>query len=79
MWHIGTSSFDVMKNAPSSASAAEDMKNLMTWAMVNMGPLQCGTGSFSARKTWDPDWLRPLHLLRNPPLVCAASILLLAL
>ena len=28
IWHIGTSSFDVMNMAPSSYSAADDMKHL---------------------------------------------------
>ena len=54
VWRIGTRSFTVMKSASSSASEAEDITNLMTWAMVNTGPFQCGTGSFSARKTWAP-------------------------
>ena len=60
MWRIGTSYFDVMKSAPSSALAAEDITNLMTWARLNMGPFQCGTGSFSDRDICAPDWLQPL-------------------
>ena len=46
VWRIGTSSFDVMKSAPRSALADEDMTNLMTWTMINMGQFQLGTGSF---------------------------------
>ena len=38
----------------------------MTWAMVNMGPFNRGTGLYLSRKMWDPDRLRPLDSLWNP-------------
>ena len=60
VWNIDTSYFAVIKSALSSASAAEDMTNLTTWAMVNMGPFHRGTGYFLAGKIWAPARLRPL-------------------
>ena len=38
-----------------------------------MGPLHIGIGSSSARKTWDPAWLRPLDSLWNSASECATS------
>ena len=50
VWRKGIIYLAVMKRAPSSDSAAEDMTNLMIWAMVRMAPLERGKGSFSDRK-----------------------------
>ena len=36
-WRIDTISLVVTKRAPSSASADDDMKDLMIWAMIMMG------------------------------------------
>ena len=68
-----------MNIAPSSASAAEYMKNLMTWEMVNLGPLYCGTGSSSARKIWDPAGLQPLDSLWNTEYECTERTILLVM
>ena len=40
----------LMYKAPSSASAAEDMTDLMIWAIVSIAPLFRGTLLFSVRK-----------------------------
>ena len=79
MWLIGTSSFAVMKISPISASAAEDITNLMTWAIVNMGLFQRGTGSFLARKTCATARIQSLGLLWELAWACVASTILLAL
>ena len=44
---MGTISLAVMYSTPSSASAAENMTNLMIWAIVRIGPFHSGVGSFS--------------------------------
>ena len=59
--------------APSSALADDDMKFFITWEIVNMCPLHLRIGSSSARKTWDPAWLRPLDSLWNSASECATS------
>ena len=69
----------MIKIAPSSDLAVEDMTNLMTWAMVNMGPFHRETCSSSASKMWDPAQLRPLDSLWNHASDCAARTILLAL
>ena len=68
-----------MNMAPISASAADDMKNLMTWEIVNMGPFHIGIGSSSAMKTWAPAWLHPLDSLRKLESECTASTIFLSL
>ena len=47
VWRMGTIYLAVMYSAPSSASTAEDMKNLMIWAIVRIGPFHLGVGLFS--------------------------------
>ena len=47
---MDTISLAVVKSPASSVSAAEDMTNLMIWAMVRMDPLGRGKGSSSERK-----------------------------
>ena len=79
VWRNGTSSFDEMKSAPSSALAAEDIKFLMTWAIVNMGPLKRGNGFCLSRKTCATARLWPMDSLWNPASMCVASTILLAL
>ena len=41
---MGIIDLDVMKRPQSSASAAEDITNLIIWAMVSIDPLTRGTG-----------------------------------
>ena len=44
VWRIGTSYFAVMNIDTSSVSAADYMKNFITWEIVNMGSLYSGNG-----------------------------------
>ena len=69
----------MMKSAPSYASAAEEMTIFMTWGMVNLGPFQHRTNSFSDGEMWTPARLCPLDLLWNPASECAAITALLVL
>ena len=66
VWQVGTISLAVMYSAPSSASAAEYMTNLMIWAIVRIGPLHSGVGSFSDKNIWAPARLSALDSLFNP-------------
>ena len=54
----------VMESPASSASSAEDMKNLIIWASVRTGPLSLGIGSSSNRNMKDLDCIRALESLR---------------
>ena len=78
VWRMGTISLAIMYSAPSSASAAEDITNLMIWAIVRIAQFQSGFGSFSDENMWDPAWLRDLDSLLNPAYDWAASIMSLA-
>ena len=49
VWRKVIISLAVMKSAPSSDSAAEDMTNLMIMAVVRTGLLNAGEGSFYER------------------------------
>lgn len=51
---IGTASRELMKRAPSSASAADDITALMIWAIVSTAPLLRGAWSFSDMKKCPP-------------------------
>ena len=51
-------------NPASSASAAEDMTNLMIWATLRSGPLSRGTASYSDRNIYEPASLQALVSLR---------------
>ena len=51
-WCIGTASRALMYNAPSSASAAEDITALMSWAMMRTAPLLCGFVTSDDMKKW---------------------------
>ena len=77
-WRMGTISLAVMYSAPSSASAAEDMTNLMIWAILRIGPFHLGVGSFSDKNTWAPARLRALESLLNLLSEWAARIVSLA-
>jgi hypothetical protein len=50
VWRIGTNSFAVTYRAPSSASAAEVVTNLMICEMVRIGPFNLGSGLSSEKK-----------------------------
>ena len=47
---IGISSFALTLSAPSSASAVDEMTNLMICLMVRTGPFHFGSGLFSDKK-----------------------------
>ena len=46
VWQMGNIYLAIMYSAPSSSSAAEDMTNLMIWAIVRIGPFHLGVGAF---------------------------------
>ena len=56
----GMASSALMYRAPSSASAAEDMTDLMICAIVSIAPLFRGTLLFSKSKKWLPARLQAL-------------------
>ena len=74
---IVTISCAVMNIAPSSASEAEDMKNLIIFESVSTGPFHRCMASFSERKICAPDLLRPLLSLWNPVSEYAQKTILL--
>ena len=53
-----------MKIPDSSTSAAEDMTDLIIWAIVKTGPLIFGTGTSSDSMMCDPYRLQDLLKLR---------------
>ena len=70
--------FSVMYQVTSSASADYAIKYFIICALVNIGPLSLGVGSFSDRNRKAPDRLRAFESLRNTASECAASIIFLA-
>ena len=75
---MGTISLAVMYIAPISASAAEDITNLIIWAIVRIAPFHLGVGSFSDKNMWAPAQLHALELLLNPAPEWAVRTMLLA-
>jgi hypothetical protein len=69
LWRIGTSLPALMYNAPSSASAAEDITALISWAMLRTAPLLCGFVSLDDMKKWHPAQLRAFGFLRYDALL----------
>ena len=78
VWRMGTISLAVMYIAPSSASAAEDMTNLIFMGNYEYRPFHSGVGSFSDKNICAPAWLRALDSLLNPASEWAAMIMSLA-
>ena len=56
-WHAGMYYFQLMKSAPSSASAADDMTALMILAIVNTATLLGGNSVLFDMKKYPPDLL----------------------
>ena len=54
VWRMGTIFLAVMYSAPCSASAAEDITNLMIWEIVRIAQFQLGVGLFSDKNMWTP-------------------------
>ena len=50
----GMASLHLMKISPSSASAADDITDLMIWEMVITAPLLSGMGELLDMKKWPP-------------------------
>ena len=71
--------FALMKRAPSSASAADDMTAFMIFATLIMSPLFVGFAVFCVRKWCPPAWLRALGLLRYEVSLWMASTMSLTL
>ena len=57
-------SLAAINRAASSASVAEDTKNLIIWEMVIMGPLYLGLVPSSERKMCNPARMHDLETLR---------------
>ena len=78
VWRMGTISLAVMYSAPSSASVAEDMANLMIWEIVKIGPFHLVVGLFSDKNIWAPARMSALDSLLNPASEWDARIMSLA-
>jgi hypothetical protein len=76
---IGTASFVLMNNAPSSACAADDMTNFMTCATFSTAPLSGSVSlCFLVKKKWLPALLRALGSLRYDTSLWMTSFVSLA-
>ncbi len=73
-----TASFALMKIAPNSASAADDITALIIVAMVRIAPLLGGLSTLFDRKKCPPARLRDFVSLQYPASLWTASIMLLA-
>ena len=74
-WRMGTISLAVMYSATSSASAAEDIANLMILAIVRIPTFHSGFASSSDKNMWAPAQLHALESLLNPAPEWAARIM----
>ena len=74
VWRMGTIYLAVMYSEPSSASAAEDITNLMIWEIARIAPFHSGVGSFSDKNIWAPERLRAVDLWNGPILTIAQII-----
>jgi hypothetical protein len=68
-----------MYNAPSSASAALDMTDLMIWDMFSTAPLLGGFSTFDDMKKCPPALLRAPGSLKYDASLCTASTMSLLL
>ena len=66
VWRTGIIYLTVIYSAPSSALAADDIKNLMIWEILRTAPLHLGVGVYPDKNIWSPARLRALELLLNP-------------
>ena len=78
VWQMGIIFLAIMYIAPSFASAAEDITNMMIWAIVRISPFHLGVGSFSDKNMWAPARLHTLDSLLNSANEWAARIMSLA-
>ncbi len=70
---IATASHVLMYNAPSSASSALDMTDLMIWDMFSTSPLLGGLSTFADMKKCPPALLWAPGLLKYEASLCTAS------
>jgi hypothetical protein len=68
----------LMNNAPSSASAADDITALIICKILSTTPLLMGMSSVPAINMWPPALLRALGSDRYNALLCIASLISLA-
>ena len=76
---IDTAAFAFMNNAPSSASAAEDITARIICEMFRTAPLFLGMSSFAAMNMCPPALLRAFASDKYDASLCIASTMLLAL
>ena len=67
--------FSVIKRAAISTYAADAITVFIICAIVNIGPLSFGFGSFSDRKMCAPALLIALDPFKNPASACDAKII----
>ncbi len=79
MWRIDTAFFAFINNAPSSASAADDMTSRMICEMLRKAPLFVGMSSFDDMNMCPPARLRALGLDKYDASLWMASTMSLAL
>ena len=79
VWRNGIIFFAVINSADIYASAADAINVFIICAIVNIGPLSFGFGSFSDRNICAPAMFLSLDSSRNPASVCAANIISLFL
>jgi hypothetical protein len=78
VWQWGIISHAAIKRAASLDSAADEVTDLMSWAMESTAPLKRGYGSFLERKMCAPARLQNWVSLRKPALACVHRIMSLA-
>jgi hypothetical protein len=75
---IETTILALMNNAPSVASAADDITTLIICKILSTAPLLMGMSSVPAMNMWLPALLQALGSDRYSALLCIASLILLA-
>jgi hypothetical protein len=76
--HIETAVLVLMNNAPSLASAANDITALSICKVLSTAPLLMGMSSVPAMNMWPPALLRALGSDRYDVLLCITRLILLA-
>ncbi len=79
VWRMETAVFALMKRAPSSASAMDDMIARIICEMLRMAPLFVGMSSLPAINMCPPTRLHAFGLDKYEALLCITRTMLLAL
>ncbi len=79
VWHMETAVFELMKRAPSSASAADDMTARIIWEMLRTAPLFIDMSSLPAINMCPLTRLRAFGLDKYEASLCIARTMSLAL